>query len=53
MKRYAVVAVVPFLAAAVQAWQPAPDSMLTEWGEKLTASTAWQEYPRPALARPR
>jgi hypothetical protein len=25
--------------------------MLTEWGAKLTPQTAWQEYPRPALAR--
>lgn len=39
------------ISAAVQAWQPAPDSMLTEWGAKVTPATAWREYPRPALAR--
>ncbi|WP_341405572.1 family 43 glycosylhydrolase [Luteolibacter soli] len=33
------------------AWQAAPGSMLTEWGEKLTPDTAWREYPRPELAR--
>jgi hypothetical protein len=33
------------------AWQAAPGSMLTEWGEKLTPDSAWREYPRPALAR--
>lgn len=33
------------------AWQPAPDSMLTDWGAKLTVATAWPEYPRPDLAR--
>lgn len=38
-------------AAPLPAWQPAPDSMLTEWGEKLTPDNAWREYPRPALAR--
>jgi hypothetical protein len=38
------------LAASAQAWQPAPDSMLTEWGAKLTPEIAWQEYPGPALA---
>jgi hypothetical protein len=39
------------LAASAQAWRPTPDSMLTEWGAKLTPETAWQEYPGPALAR--
>ncbi|MEM7147373.1 MAG: family 43 glycosylhydrolase [Verrucomicrobiota bacterium] len=32
-------------------WKPAPDSMLTEWGEALRPETAWKEYPRPALER--
>ena len=40
-------------SAAASAWQPAADSMLTEWGEKLSPSTAWTEYPRPAFARER
>ncbi len=39
------------LATAAHAWQPAPDSMLTEWGGKVTPDNAWREYPRPALAR--
>ncbi|MFT6862008.1 MAG: arylsulfatase A-like enzyme [Akkermansiaceae bacterium] len=26
-------------------------SMLTEWGQKITAENAWQEYPRPQLIR--
>ena len=25
--------------------------MLTEWGERVTPMTAWQEYPRPQLRR--
>ncbi|MCF7674936.1 MAG: hypothetical protein K9N23_15895 [Akkermansiaceae bacterium] len=37
--------------ATAQAWQPAPDSMLTEWGAKLTPESAWREYPRPAFIR--
>ena len=37
--------------ASLQAWQPAPNSMLTEWGAKVTPTTAWQEYPRPTLVR--
>jgi hypothetical protein len=39
------------LSVPASAWQPAKNSMLTEWGEKLTPESAWQEYPRPALAR--
>jgi hypothetical protein len=38
-------------AADLKSWRPAPDSMLTAWGEQLTPETAWREYPRPALAR--
>lgn len=38
-------------AADATAWQPAPHSMLTEWGAKLTPDTAWREYPRPTLVR--
>ena len=37
--------------ATAHAWQPAPDSMLTEWGAKLTPETAWREYPRPTFVR--
>jgi beta-galactosidase/beta-glucuronidase len=39
------------LTAIANAWQPAPDSMLTDWGAKITPDTTWREYPRPALAR--
>ena len=51
MKRHIVLTLALTLHCAAWAWQPAPDSMLTEWGAKLTPETAWQEYPRPALAR--
>ena len=39
------------LATQLHAWQPVPDSMLTEWGEKLKPESTWQEYPRPSLKR--
>ena len=38
-------------ATSAQAWQPAPDSMLTEWGAKITPESAWREYPRPTFVR--
>jgi len=41
------------LTAAVHAWQPAPDSMLTEWGAEVTPENAWGEYPRPNMERER
>jgi hypothetical protein len=40
-----------FFTAAAHAWQPAPDSMLNDWGAKVTPDQAWREYPRPAMAR--
>src|SRR5688500_15346810 len=43
--------VLTLLATPAWAWQPAKDSVLTEWGEKLSPESAWQEYPRPALVR--
>jgi beta-galactosidase len=51
MKTITILTVTLTLTATVQAWQPAPKSMLTEWGHKVTASTAWQEYPRPQMER--
>ncbi|MDP4777957.1 MAG: family 43 glycosylhydrolase [Opitutales bacterium] len=39
------------LISNLHAWEPAPDSMLTKWGEELTVDTIWQDYPRPALVR--
>jgi len=51
MKLCFVLAAVFVAQAAAQAWEPAPDSMLTDWGAQVTPETAWREYPRPALAR--
>ena len=41
------------LAAGLSAadWQPAKTLLMTPWGEQVTPANAWQEYPRPALAR--
>jgi beta-galactosidase len=39
------------LSVAAQAWQPAADSMLTEWGAQVTPENAWREYPRPLMQR--
>lgn len=47
----AVLLLAAALAAVAAAWQPAADSMLTDWGARLTPQSAWPEYPRPALAR--
>ncbi|MDQ8199409.1 glycoside hydrolase family 2 TIM barrel-domain containing protein [Pelagicoccus enzymogenes] len=33
------------------AWEPAPASMLSEWGEAVTPENVWTEYPRPILER--
>lgn len=51
MKSFFSVLAVLGVQVVAGAWQPAPDSMLTKWGAELTVETAWQEYPRPALAR--
>jgi beta-galactosidase len=51
MKRLIVLANLFLCASTAQAWQPAANSMLTTWGEKVTVDNAWREYPRPALAR--
>ena len=32
-------------------WRPAPDSLLTRWGKDIQPDSAWQEYPRPQMAR--
>ncbi|QJR79958.1 glycoside hydrolase family 2 [Alteromonas pelagimontana] len=39
------------LAMADAKWSPAPDSMLTQWGEQITPQNAWQQYPRPQMQR--
>ncbi|MCU0248546.1 MAG: hypothetical protein MUC42_18430 [Bryobacter sp.] len=41
------------LAAAAYGWQPAPVTLKTPWGEKVTPENVWREYPRPQLARER
>jgi beta-galactosidase/beta-glucuronidase len=46
----------PILLAAVAAaqnWTPAPVTLKTEWGEKVTPANAWREYPRPQFVRER
>lgn len=40
-------------AAAAQSWQPAPVTLKTPWGEKVTPENAWREYPRPQFVRER
>jgi beta-galactosidase/beta-glucuronidase len=40
-------------AAAAQDWKPAPVTLKTMWGEKVTPSNAWREYPRPQFVRER
>src|SRR5947209_18540199 len=41
------------LTAAAQTWKPAAVTLKTTWGEKVTPSNAWREYPRPQFARER
>src|SRR5262245_3219368 len=40
-------------ASAAQHWKPAPVTLMTEWGERITPENAWREYPRPQFARER
>lgn len=44
-----------FLAvtAAAADWRPAPVTLKTPWGEKVTSENAWREYPRPQFVRDR
>ncbi|MBL8209567.1 MAG: beta-galactosidase [Bryobacterales bacterium] len=39
--------------AAAQSWRPAPVTLKTTWGEKVTPDNAWREYPRPQFVRSR
>src|SRR5262245_41083176 len=32
-------------------WKPAPAPLMTKWGKEVKPENAWQEYPRPQLAR--
>jgi hypothetical protein len=43
----------PVSAASAQQWKPAPVTLMTQWGEKVTPENAWREYPRPQFARER
>jgi beta-galactosidase/beta-glucuronidase len=60
MKRYSVTALLTifllaldFGGAAAQQWKPAPVTLMTQWGEKVTPENAWREYPRPQFVRER
>src|SRR6266851_167468 len=41
------------LTAAAQTWKPAAVTLKTTWGEKVSPSNAWREYPRPQFVRER
>src|SRR5262245_52483638 len=57
MNRYLVITLLTiFLTTGVltpQQWKPAPVTLMTEWGEKVTPDNAWREYPRPQFTRER
>jgi glycosyl hydrolase family 2 len=55
-RRIGIALLTIFLTAGVssaQQWKPAPVTLMTEWGERVTPENAWREYPRPQLARER
>ncbi|HEX4950536.1 MAG TPA: glycoside hydrolase family 2, partial [Blastocatellia bacterium] len=41
------------VAAQAQQWKPAPVTLKTQWGERVTPDNAWREYPRPQFVRER
>lgn len=43
----------PVSLAFAQSWKPAPVTLMTEWGAKVTPDNAWREYPRPQFVRER
>lgn len=43
---------VPELPQPRRPEQPFVSALITPWGEQVTSENAWQEYPRPAFARP-
>ena len=57
MKRQLAIALLAIFlivtATSAQQWKPAPVTLITQWGEKLTPENAWREYPRPQLVRER
>lgn len=42
---------VPKLPKTARMLTPFRSELLTEWGAKVTTENAWQEYPRPGMAR--
>ncbi len=57
MKRHLITTLLTILliaaTALAQAWKPAPVTLMTEWGAKVTPDNAWREYPRPQFVRER
>lgn len=51
MKTTTLLAVLAAFGTANAQWQPAENSMLTQWGKDLDPSAVWAEYPRPLLER--
>lgn len=41
------------VAVQAQSWKPAPVTLKTQWGERVTPDNAWREYPRPQFVRER
>src|SRR6516162_9430665 len=51
--RAAVLILLSAASALAQAWKPAPVTLKTQWGEKVTPANAWRDYPRPQFVRER
>ena len=51
--RAAVLTLLLAASALAQAWKPAPVTLKTQWGEKVTPANAWRDYPRPQFVRER
>ena len=51
MKRLVFAAALAVALGAFAEWKPAPVTISTPWGEKVTPENAHREYPRPQLVR--
>ena len=52
MKKILLIAsIVHWGAIAMYGWTPKQAPLMTEWGERVTAENAHQEYPRPQMVR--
>jgi hypothetical protein len=51
MKRILINLSFLLLAVSAMAWSAKGDKIKTEWAEKVTPESVWQEYPRPQLKR--